>query len=95
MAFGDNSAVIDIISKKVLEASDKAPDLILDLASLNSLSSESRARLLILEEKYELRRDMSRPSTLARAKLKCRCKEKAKSSEHGTDNGTTTEPSHK
>ncbi|UTV99296.1 hypothetical protein KDW99_18955 [Marinomonas rhizomae] len=61
-----------------------------------NLSSESRARLLTVEEMYELRRDMAESSAWARAELKRRREEKAKqSAERGTNNGTTTEPSTK
>ena len=49
--------------------------------------------LLTAEEKDELRRDMAESSAWARAELKRRREEKAKqNAEHGTNNGTTTEP---
>ncbi|PYF82497.1 hypothetical protein DFP75_103325 [Marinomonas alcarazii] len=53
-------------------------------------------RMLTAEEKQELRRDMAESSAWARAELKRRREEKAKqNAEHGTNNGTTTEPSPK
>ncbi|MFI8622555.1 hypothetical protein ACIGBN_16560 [Marinomonas sp. NPDC078689] len=51
---------------------------------------------LSVKEKDALRRDMAKSSAWARAELKRRREEKAKqSAEHGTNNGTTTEPSPK
>jgi hypothetical protein len=53
-------------------------------------------RRLNIDEKQNLRRDMAESSAWARAELKRRREEKAKqSAEHGTNNGTTTEPSPK
>lgn len=53
-------------------------------------------RKLTLYELNELRRDMTESSAWARAELKRRREEKAKQNvEHGTNNGTTTEPSPK
>lgn len=47
-------------------------------------------------EKEVLRRDMAESSAWARAELKRRREEKTKqNAEHGTNNGTTTEPSPK
>ncbi|MBM6552355.1 hypothetical protein [Marinomonas ostreistagni] len=48
------------------------------------------------EERKELRRDMAESSAWARAELKRRREEKAKqNAEHGTNNGSTAEPSPK
>ncbi|WP_133565337.1 hypothetical protein [Marinomonas communis] len=53
-------------------------------------------RLLSPQEKEDLRRDMAESSAWARAEFKRRREEKAKqNAEHGTNNGTTTEPSPK
>jgi len=53
-------------------------------------------RFLTPDEIFELRRDMAESSAWARAELKRRREEKAKqNAEHGTNNGTTTEPSPK
>ncbi|WP_417553514.1 hypothetical protein [Marinomonas fungiae] len=63
---------------------------------MGSLSSESRARLLTVEEKQNLRRDMAESSAWARAELKRRYEEKAKqNSENVSSNATTTESSPK
>lgn len=53
-------------------------------------------RWLSVEEKEDLHRDIAESSAWARAELKRRREEKAKqSAEHGTNNGTTIEPSPK
>ncbi|MDP2522002.1 hypothetical protein Q8W30_05400 [Neptunomonas phycophila] len=52
--------------------------------------------LLTRKEKEALRRDVAESSVWARTELKRRREEKAKqNSEHGTNNGTTTEPTPK
>lgn len=59
-------------------------------------SAETVPRWLSVEEKQDLRRDMVESSAWARTELKRRREEKAKqSAEHGTNNGTTIEPSPK
>jgi hypothetical protein len=63
---------------------------------MDNLFGESRARLLTLEEKRDLRRDMAESSAWARTELKRRCEEKAKqNSENVSSNATTTESSPK
>ena len=53
-------------------------------------------RVLSAKEREDLRRDMAESSAWARAELKRRREEKTKeNAEHGTNNGTTTEPSPK
>ena len=62
-------------------------------ASMSSVNEPS-VRRLNEDELKELRRDMAESSVWARAELKRRREEKGKqNAEHGTNNGTTTEPS--
>ena len=64
-------------------------------ASMKNVN-ESSVRRLNEDELKELRRDMAASSAWARVELKRRREEKAKhNAEHGTNNGTTTEPSPK
>ena len=55
-----------------------------------------KVRALTEIEKQALRHDMAESSAWARAELRRRREEKTKqNAEHGTNNGTTTEPSPK